>query len=101
MRRRIDCANGETRARGSAEGAKAAPADIRDGNHRALSPARKSSVEQALIDMYLGVSVRRVEDITEALRGTRLFDGIARTSPARLRLSGAGAPFSSISKNAA
>jgi hypothetical protein len=48
--RRIDCANGETRARGSAEGAKAAPADIRDGNHRALSPARENSVEQALID---------------------------------------------------
>ncbi len=29
---------------------------------------RKSSVEEALIEMYLaGVSVRRVEDITEAL----------------------------------
>ena len=34
---------------------------------------RESSVEQALIEMYLaGVSVRRVEDITEALRGTRV-----------------------------
>jgi Transposase, Mutator family len=31
---------------------------------------RESSVEEALVEMYLaGVSVRRVEDITEALRG--------------------------------
>ena len=31
---------------------------------------RESSVEEALIEMYLaGVSVRRVEDITEALWG--------------------------------
>lgn len=34
---------------------------------------RRSSVEEALIEMYLaGVSVRRVEDITEALRGTKV-----------------------------
>jgi putative transposase len=34
---------------------------------------RGSSVEEALIEMYLaGVSVRRVEDITEALWGTRV-----------------------------
>ena len=34
---------------------------------------RKSSVEEALIEMYLaGISVRRVEDITEALWGTRV-----------------------------
>ncbi len=34
---------------------------------------RESSVEEALIEMYLaGVSVRRFEDITEALRGTRV-----------------------------
>jgi len=34
---------------------------------------RESSVEEALIQMYLaGVSVRRVEDITEALWGTRV-----------------------------
>jgi transposase-like protein len=34
---------------------------------------RDSSVEEALIEMYLaGVSVRRVEDITEALWGTRV-----------------------------
>lgn len=33
---------------------------------------RESSVEEALVEMYLaGVSVRRVEDITEALWGTR------------------------------
>jgi len=34
---------------------------------------RESSVEEALIEMYLaGVSVRRVEDITEALWGTKV-----------------------------
>jgi putative transposase len=34
---------------------------------------RESSVEEALIEMYVGgVSVRRVEDITEALWGTRV-----------------------------
>ena len=34
---------------------------------------RESSVEEALIEMHLaGISVRRVEDITEALRGTRV-----------------------------
>ena len=34
---------------------------------------RESSVEEALIEMYLaGISVRRVEDITEALWGTRV-----------------------------
>ena len=33
---------------------------------------RETSIEEALIEMYLaGVSVRRVEDITEALWGTR------------------------------
>jgi len=33
-------------------------------------------VEEALIEMYLaGVSVRRVEDITEALWGTKVFPG--------------------------
>ena len=33
---------------------------------------RESSVEEALIEMYLaGISVRRVEDLTEALWGTR------------------------------
>jgi len=37
---------------------------------------RESSVEEALIEMYLaGVSVRRVEDITEALWGTRVSVG--------------------------
>jgi transposase-like protein len=34
---------------------------------------RESSVEEALIEMYLaGVSVRRIEDITEALWGTKV-----------------------------
>lgn len=34
---------------------------------------RESSVEEALVEMYLaGVSVRRVEDITEALWGSRV-----------------------------
>ena len=37
---------------------------------------REASVEEALIEMYLaGVSVRRVEDITEALWGTRVSSG--------------------------
>ena len=37
---------------------------------------RESSVEEALMEMYLaGVSVRRVEDITEALWGTRISPG--------------------------
>lgn len=37
---------------------------------------RESSVEEALIEMYLaGISVRRVEDITEALWGTRVSSG--------------------------
>ncbi len=48
--------------------------------HQALETAiieryrrRESSVEEALMEMYLaGVSVRRVEDITEALWGTRV-----------------------------
>jgi transposase-like protein len=34
---------------------------------------RESSVEESLIEMYLaGISVRRVEDVTEALWGTRV-----------------------------
>lgn len=37
---------------------------------------RESSVEEALVEMYLaGVSVRRVEDITEARWGTRVSSG--------------------------
>lgn len=37
---------------------------------------RESSVEEALIEMYLaGVSVRRVEDVTETLWGTRVSAG--------------------------
>lgn len=38
---------------------------------------RESSVEEALIEMYLaGISARRVEDITEALWGTRVSPSI-------------------------
>ncbi len=37
---------------------------------------RETSVEEALVEMYLaGVSTRRVEDITEALWGTRVSSG--------------------------
>ena len=37
---------------------------------------RETSVEEALIEMYLaGISVRRVEDITEALWGTKVSSG--------------------------
>ena len=37
---------------------------------------RESSVKEALLEMYLaGVSVRRVEDITEVLWGTRVSPG--------------------------
>lgn len=37
---------------------------------------RETSIEEALMEMYLaGVSVRRVEDITEALWGTRVSSG--------------------------
>lgn len=37
---------------------------------------REASVEEALIEMYLaGVSVRRIEDVTEALWGTRVSSG--------------------------
>lgn len=37
---------------------------------------RETSIEEALIEMYLaGVSVRRVEDITEALWGTKVSSG--------------------------
>ena len=37
---------------------------------------RESSVEEARIEMYLaGVSVRRVEDVTEALWGTKVSPG--------------------------
>ena len=39
---------------------------------------RESSVEEALIEMYLaGISVRRVEDITSALWGTRVSPSMA------------------------
>jgi hypothetical protein len=45
---------------------------------------RESSVEEALIKMYLaGISVRRVEDITEALRGTRVSPSTAEQEALR------------------
>lgn len=41
---------------------------------------RESSVEEALIEMYLaGVSVRRVEDVTQALWGTKVSPGTIST----------------------
>ncbi len=37
---------------------------------------RETSIEEALIEMYLaGISVRRVEDVTEALWGTKVSSG--------------------------
>jgi putative transposase len=45
---------------------------------------RESSVEESLIEMYLaGISVRRVEDITEALWGTRVSRAQCQTSTRR------------------
>ena len=44
------------------------------------------SVEEALVEMYLaGVSVRRVEDITEALWGTRVSPSTVSTFLARIK----------------
>ena len=63
---------------------------------------RESSVEEALIEMYLaGVSVRRVEDITEALWGTRVspVDGVGPQQEdlrERSRLGGIGTSRASI-----
>lgn len=46
---------------------------------------RESSVEEALVEMYLaGVSVRRVEDITEALWGSRVSSGTVSNLNARI-----------------
>lgn len=45
---------------------------------------RESSVEEALVEMYLaGVLVRRVEDITEALWGTRVSSESVSSSTAK------------------
>ena len=62
---------------------------------------RESSVEEALIEMYLaGISVRRVEDITEALWGTRVspstVSNLNKKITPRSRLGGAGASKGSI-----
>ena len=55
---------------------------------------RESSVEEALIEMYLaGVSIRRVEDITEALWGTKVSPGtISNLNKKRMNISKPGAP---------
>ena len=55
---------------------------------------RESSVEEALVEMYLaGVSVRRVEDITEALWGTRVSSGtVSRLNQERRRANAEGDP---------
>ena len=59
--------------RGDAEGAAAAEPAVRDRRSSSVTGGARVSVEEALIEMYLaGVSVRRVEDITEALWGTRV-----------------------------
>jgi putative transposase len=50
-----------------------APANLQTKAGEVRLKRRESSVDEALIEMYLaGVSVRRVEDITEALWGTRV-----------------------------
>ena len=52
---------------------------------------RKSSVEEALIEMYLaGVSVRRVENITEALWGNKKYMNMKRLEAALEEASIAG-----------
>lgn len=46
---------------------------------------RETSVEEALVEMYLaGVSVRRVEDITEALWGTKVSPGTVSRMNAKI-----------------
>jgi putative transposase len=73
---------------------KAGEVDIRMPKLRALSfetaiidryRRRESSVEEALVEMYLaGVSVRRVEDITEALWGSKVSPGTISNLNARI-----------------
>lgn len=49
----------------------------------------RSSVEETLIEMYLaGVSVRRVEDITEALWGTKVSPSTGQGSEPTTPLNG-------------
>jgi putative transposase len=63
----------QTRAwRGQAADTEASGADVRDGDYRALPAARELGRAGLDRDVFGGVSVRRVEDITEALRGTRV-----------------------------
>ena len=52
---------------------------------------RESSVEEALIEMYLaGVSVRRVEDITEALWGSKVDRNVSNDIKHQRALEGMG-----------
>ncbi len=53
---------------------------------------REVSIEEAIVQMYLaGVSVRRVEDITEALWGTRVSSGtVSKLNQKVMRISSAG-----------
>ena len=58
---------------------------------------RDISIEEAIVQMYLaGVSVRRVEDITEALWGTRVSSGTV--SPAWLAKA-RNLPYSSTARS--
>src|SRR3984885_8821942 len=61
----------DQRRRGQSQDPEAAP-DLRDGNHRTLSPAGELGRGIPDRDVPAGISVRRVEDITEALWGTRV-----------------------------
>jgi Transposase, Mutator family len=70
--RRLRAQSANQGRRDAAEGFEASPADLETAIIERYR-RRERSVEEALIEMYLaGVSVRRVEDITEALWGTRV-----------------------------
>src|ERR1700723_2628906 len=58
--------------RSKPQGSEASAPDLRDGHHRALPPARELGRGGAGRDVSGWISVRRVEDITEALWGTRV-----------------------------
>ena len=63
----------DRRRRGQSQGSEAAAPDLQRLAIIERYRRRESSVEEALIEMYLaGISVRRVEDVTEALWGTRV-----------------------------
>ena len=61
------------RARGRLRSPSGAETDNTLQKTKNATAGRESSVEEALVETYLaGISVRRVEDITEALWGTRV-----------------------------